>query len=238
MAEREGRVSSFRSLSRDLCVRGGEEGSLLGCDAESCSCLMEVCGFNGWCCELQRCRRGSSPPRWSQRLLRCLARRWVAGVWCAGGDGTGPGSDTCGRAEWTVNRSSMAVFTLLSKPQAFLESTSCHRFESFHRLRPHLYWRLGSCVYVFVSLLTPVFQFASHYHCFFGFRRRQENVSVLVLVVAVSLLVLAIILVPVKGLWFIIGSVAWLILCRSLEPSRLVSDMEVRPFCVQVWWRQ
>ncbi|KAL0758440.1 hypothetical protein Bca101_074590 [Brassica carinata] len=48
-----------------------------------------------------------------------------------GGDGTGPGSDTCERAEWTVNRSSMAVFTLLSKLQAFLESTSCHRFESF-----------------------------------------------------------------------------------------------------------
>ncbi|KAG2267018.1 hypothetical protein Bca52824_074097 [Brassica carinata] len=33
---------SRQDLSRDLCVRGGEEGSLLGCDAESCSCLMEA----------------------------------------------------------------------------------------------------------------------------------------------------------------------------------------------------
>ena len=48
MAEREDHVSPL-DISRDLCVRGGVEGALLGLVVRwCCSCLMLACGFSDW----------------------------------------------------------------------------------------------------------------------------------------------------------------------------------------------
>ncbi|KAH0880168.1 LOW QUALITY PROTEIN: hypothetical protein HID58_067562, partial [Brassica napus] len=75
-------------------------------------------------------------------------------------------------------------------------------------LRPHLNWRLGLLCFILFFTVDKSEQFARQTHCYFGSRRRQEA-SRLCHAVAVSLLCSSTI------------PCSWLIVCRSLESSRI-----------------